>query len=357
MSKVFILTVLLVTACIDPIDFEVPAGVGDSIVVQGRVVLGESSFVEIAISRLFDFSPESRQPVSVREVMLFDDNNNEMLLETRTPGFYKETLDSTTPIQAVVGRGYKIRIETFDNRTFESTMDIMPANFTPDELNLSITQINGVDGLGNQILVDRLNLSIDTQVDNTTDGGIYWEVNAIYRVTDSGINDPDGIVKTCYFNKTADVNEIFVLDPGALVGGRVTDFDIGLLRIDSRFAEGFYYEVLQYSLSRDAFRYWNGIDILSEREGNMFDGPVGEIPSNLSNIDNDQDFIFGYFFATQEEVIRKRVDPALVAGVPPFCPSASMCFAGPGSNCICAPCCDCLEDPDATLIRPDFWID
>ena len=348
---------ILAVACIDPIDFEVPAGLSNSIVLQGRVVKGDSSYVELNVSRLFDFSPESRQPVSVRKVTFFDDRNNEMILETRTPGVYRQTLDETTPIQAEIGTGYRLRVETFDNRIYESTSDIMPSNGAPESLNVSITQELIPDLLGNFEPVDRVRLGINASIDNEADGGIYWEINTIYQITDSGINDPDGIVKTCYLNKTADVNEIYVLDPEELQGGRIEDFELAVTPIDFRFGEGLYYEVKQFSLSPGAFSYWNGIDILSEREGNMFDGPVGEVPTNFVNINDPDDFVFGYFFASEESIARVRVDPSVTGPVRTLCPSSSPCFAGPGGDCICGLCCDCLIDESSTTERPSFWID
>lgn len=355
--KSFFLMMLMTVSCIDPIDFDVPAGLANSIVLQGRVVKGDPSFVELGVSRLFDFSPESRQPVSVRKVTFFDDNNNEMLLETRTPGSYKQILDNTTPIQATIGTGYRIRVETFDNRIYESQSDILATSGRPVSLDVAVTQVLVPDSRGNFEPEDQIKLSIDSDIENSGSGGIYWEVNTVYRVTDDGINDPDGIEKTCYLNKTANVNQIYVLDPGDLAGGKVEDFELTVTPLDFRFGEGLYYEVRQYSLSQGAFKYWNSINILSEREGNMFDGPVGEIPTNFENINDPEDAIFGYFFAAQEDIIRKRVDPELASTARTLCPSPNPCFAGPGGNCICGLCCDCLIDPSATLIKPAYWID
>ena len=113
---------LLCQACIDPIDFEVSNEFSDSVVIQGRVVRADPSFIEVNISRLFDFSPESRQPLAVQEVIVFDDLGNEMELTTRTPGIFRQELDASTPIQAEIGRGYRLRVRTFDGRNIELSL-------------------------------------------------------------------------------------------------------------------------------------------------------------------------------------------------------------------------------------------
>lgn len=355
--RISLLFGILLVSCVDQIDFEVPGGLSDSIVIQARVVKGDPSFVEVDVSRLFDFSVESRRPVSVKRVVVTDDNSNEMVLETRVPGSYFEILNASTPIQAEVGRGYKLRVETLDNRIFESSMDIMPVNRKPKDLKLSIASVRSIDNLGNPSETNKVKLSLDTEVNIETNGGVFWEISNIYKVTDQGISDPENVIKTCYVEDNVNVNEIYVLDPTQLREGNISDYELTFARIDRRYGEGLYFVVKQYSLSQGAFRYWNGINILSERSGNIFDGPAGEIESNFTNINDPESVAFGYFYATQEEIIRERANLPELESVANICPSEKACFAPGGDSCICGLCCDCLLDPNSTTVRPAFWVD
>lgn len=346
---VVIICIAIHTGCIDEINFEVPAGLSESVVIQGRVVLGEEeSFVEVNVSRLFDFSPESRQSVSIKNLILYDSNGNQMELDTRQPGKYKVILDENTPIQANVGTGYRISFETFDNRSYESSFDVLLENREPVALNLSITQTTLPDILGVFTEFDQVTLDITTDIDNTQSGGLYWDIKNIYALTDSP--DPPTEPKTCYITKTVNVNEIYVLDPSELTSDRIENYELLSSLIDWRFAEGIYYEVKQYSVSNGAYDYWDAVNVLSEREGTMFDGPVGQIPTNLKNETDSKDPIFGYFFATQERIIRIKVSPDLVGPIRPFCPRPSPTM---GINS----CDDCLIEPQATTTKPDYWID
>jgi len=346
---------LLYQACIDPIDFEVSNEFSDSVVIQGRVVSSDPSFVEVNISRLFDFSPESRQPLAVQEVIIFDDQGNQMELTTRTPGIFRQELDSTTPIQAEVGRGYSIRVRTFDGRTIESTTEIMPPNLPPRDIDISRISEMVINEFNQFEAQPRIRLSVDADIDETLNAGLYWEVRSIFRVTDSGINDM--VQRTCFIDRITSIEDIYVLDPEEFSGAQIDDFELVTIALSPNFSEGYYFQVKQYSLSESAFSYWNGIDILSEREGSVFDRPVGEVPSNLVNVDDPSSPVFGFFFASEEEVIRKRIPDELFTDVSTVCPMAGGCTNGPGGACTCGVCCDCRDEDNSTQIRPDFFED
>ncbi len=341
-------------ACIDPIDFDVPPGVGNSIVIQGQVVKGENSYVEIVVSRLFDFTPESRQPVNVKTVELFDTKGNEMILEPRDQGYYREVLDSSTPIQAEVGTGYSIRVLTFDGRTYESGTDVIVP--VPKVRGLNVTKIVGsaVNALGQIEESERIRLSIDSDINTDQGGGQYWKIFEVFKISDSPI-DADITQKTCYV--TFEQLDINVLDLSILSGNIIEDYELTMKPIDFRFYEGLFFEVHQLSLSSGSFRYWSSISDLYSREGNMFDAPVGEVPSNIANVDNDKDIVFGYFYASEEEVARVKVPLSLVGNPEPYCPP-DFAATVPGSDeCTWGLCCDCLNTKESTLLRPSYWID
>lgn len=161
-------------ACLDPIEFDVPAGLSDSVVIQGRVVRSDTSFIEVIVSKLFDFSPESRQPVRLSDVTLINDLNNRMTLRQISPGYYKQILDDNTLIQAQVGQGYKIIVNLEDGRTFESELDILPEGNQPEALEILQIQEEVRTAQGLTIKQDKLKIQVDTKISNNTNGGIYW---------------------------------------------------------------------------------------------------------------------------------------------------------------------------------------
>ena len=346
------LSLLLTSACIDPIEFEVPAEFSDSLVIQGKIVKGEPSYVEVNINRLYDFTPESRAPVNVAQVFLFDEAGTEMELTTRVPGRYRQVLDQNSPIQPEVGKGYRIRVRALDGRTIDSELDFLPPNIGPQRLNITGVEELVINQFDDFVSVPKIQLSVDTEIDLNSGGGLFWDIRSVFQVTDSGLDDE--IIRTCWIDRITNVNDIYVLDPSLFSNNQVNDYELARISINNMLNEGYYFVVRQSSLSPTAFEYMRGIDILSEREGNVFDRPVGEVPSNLTNVDNPEEEVFGYFFSTEEKVLRERVPENLYAGVPALCPTDN-CFIPGNPICVCGYCCDCRKEEGSTTERPSFF--
>ncbi len=134
---VVLVCVVFINSCIDPIEFDVPAGLSDSVVIQGHVVKGEESYVEVSISNLFDFTAESRKLVNVESVDLIDDQGNELSLKPVKIGYYRSLLSDSTNIQAEIGTAYKVRVRTLDDRVYESSLDEMLLVANISSLNVS----------------------------------------------------------------------------------------------------------------------------------------------------------------------------------------------------------------------------
>lgn len=347
-----VLTLIFSSACVDQIDFEVPAEFSDTLVIQGKIVKGDPSYVEVIINRLFDFSPESRARVNVQEVFLFDDSGTEMELTTRSPGSYNVILDENSPIQPEVGKGYGIRVRALDGRVVESGLDFLPPNSAPERLNINEVEEVFINPFNEFQSFPRVRLSIDTEVDNTSNGGLLWDVRSIFQVTDSGLDDE--IIRTCWIDRITNANNIYVLDPSQLSENQVNDFQLTTIPMNRELAEGYFFEVTQLSLSPRAFEYWRGIDILSEREGSVFDSPVGEVRSNYTNLTDPEDQVFGYFFASEASILREKVPEIISMQVDSLCPTDN-CFIPGNPVCVCGFCCDCRKEEGALEERPAFF--
>ena len=352
---VLAISLLMITniSCVEKIDLDVPAGLSDNVVIQGRVVLGTPNRVEVFSGRLFDFSAESRFELNLKEVIFMDDMGNEMILDDIAPGTYNTEIKDDDPIKIEVGRQYKLQVTTFDNRIYESSLDVLKPNVVPTSMSMGVVEELETNPVGNQIPVDRLEIYIDSKFDQN-DQGVFWEIENTYKLTDTPV-DLGVVMKTCYITQTATATSIPVLDLNNLLSGEVKDFVLIRHSIDFKMAEGMYFEVRQYSLSEEATNYFQSASILVEREGGLFEDPVGLIQSNFSNINDSEDLVYGFFYATQEEMIRMKVPVELVGAMAPGCPPPPRPSPGPGCNL--GICCDCLIDPGSTVLRPEYWVD
>jgi hypothetical protein len=178
-----------------------------------------------------------------------------------------------------------------------------------------------------------------------------------FRTTDEGLTEPPSDPKTCYVTESTLVNNVPSAS-GQNFAGQINDLAILQERLDARFAEGYYLSVFQQSLTRGAFNYWAGVGQLINREGTIFEPPVGKLVSNIKNIDDPDDEAFGYFYAAQQDTIRLFVSPEFADTPSVRCPVIFDTVDPNFDYCESVPlCCNCLSADRSQLERPDFWVE
>jgi len=113
---------------------------------------------------------------------------------------------------------------------------------------------------------------------------------------------------------------------------------------------------VQESLSKGAFEYFFAIGETLKLSGSMFDAAPGKIRSNLFNVNDPEDEVFGYFYATEQLISNVKFTPDLL-GI--FAnPNNCVQVVPPSFNplsCRFIPCCDCSRDINTSLEKPDYW--
>ncbi len=365
--RLFLGMSLLSTGCLDKIDFPSLQEEQRAIVVEGSLRLGNPSVANITISRLFDFSADGLKAVNLRSAILMDDLGNRRDLEEIRPGEYETKIfPGDTDFAVQIGRSYQMQIATFDGRTFISSPEPLLAVDQVGEVTVRPIQRETINHLEQFEFLDLFEFSVNAPVviGPTGKANRYrYFLEQTYKLTDSpvpgfGVPEPPP-PKTCFVTEITDVTSVLVFD-GNRFGG-TSEVKIPLLealRNRSVFAEGYYLTVYQQSLSEGAFRYWNEISQVIERNGNMFEAPAGKIRSNFVPTEESPDGeVFGYFYATQEDTARLYVAPSMADNPANYCPGPPSPPA-PGERCLPRfPCCDCLLADGSTLDQPSFWVE
>ena len=352
----------LITGCLDSIDFEQPDTINDRIAIQGKLVKGSPSFVQVTIRRVFDFKAAPRL-ISARAVTLSDELGNTISLSTRAEGiFFKEIQADDPNIKIDFDKSYKIIVEIFDGQIFESTLETILPTPTPTELKVKRIQKDIIGPTGEIITRDNfVGFTIDTPLEVSPGLGnvkLLWELEATYKITDTpethgrsecAATRIDAQNKVCYASFSPATNFI-PLDGTQLSVNAISDLIIYETIISSIFSEGYYLNVFQQSLTDETFEYWSQVKNVTDRIGNIFEAPAGKVKSNITNTSNPAGETFGYFYATEEKVIRVFVDSILVDMPRISCP-------GMLSTTGQAPreCCDCLTLENATTEKPIWW--
>jgi len=327
---------LILPSCLDDIDFDRPDTIENGIAIQGKLVKGDPSFIRVTLRRIFDFSENARL-INARTVTLMDEEGNALVLDSRQEGVFIEEIQNNNPdISIDYGKSYKIRVETFDNRVFESSLEqLLPAP-TPTDLRVSKVLREGIDALGRIVDREFLAFTLDTplQLNEGEDNvKLLWELEATYKLSDTPesynrracfpirVDNVDN--KTCFITSSP-IRNFIPLDGATINSTSISDFTLYETTSSSLFAEGYYLTVLQQSMSN----------------------------TNFVNVNDPNDEVFGYFYATEERPIRIFVSPKFADETQITCP-APLTEDGRADNT----CCDCLTAGDATTERPIWWLE
>ena len=274
--------------CLDEISFPSLNDEQTAIVVEGSLRIGNPSVAEVSITRLFDFSADGLKTVNLREAVLIDEDGNTRDLKEIRPGVYRtEVFENDQDFEVTLGRSYQMRIATFDNRSFISDLDPLLPVQKVGALSVELTVKDVVDQFGEFSTLDLLSFSVNAPLgtgQNGEAGRFRYVLEQTYKLTDSPVTgNPPADPKTCYITENTDVTSALIFDGNDFVSG-LQELKIPLVDIvknNTVFSEGYYLTAYQQSLSEDAFRYWNEISQVIDRDGNMFESPAGRIRSNF----------------------------------------------------------------------------
>ena len=346
------------SSCLEKIELDIPEANQDNIAIQGKLTYGDPSVVEVTISKIFDFTG-GQSLIVVKEATLIDESGNEVELEEGVQGNYSWMFSDSDPIQIQIGQSYQMRIVTFNNSTYLSTFEPLVDVPKAEDLSFEIVQREEIDPITGDIAnLDFLQFSVSTPL--TAEGAtersrLFWQFESTYEITDSPLL-PSEDPKTCYITSLLNPGVVQTVNGNDFEGNSLVNYPIYERNIGSNFAQGYMLTVFQRSLGRDAYNYWDQVGQSVERDGNMFEAPAGKILSNFVNVDDPNEDVFGYFYATVEDVIRVKVNPEDVGNPGMLCPPNVP--PPPGGGCPVLVCCDCLNPGpigESTLQQPIWW--
>jgi len=343
--------IFILFSCLDKIDLDVPAGLEDSIVIRGELIKGEPSTIVVYVGRVFNFDLTSRTPFNARSVDLMDDSGNKMNIVSIQDGVHRHTFSLADPVQVMEGGKYKIRVSTFDGRTYESRLEEILPLPEKGKMKAVPSNITVLNDRGQQEDLFAVQFLLDTPVDieeREQNARLVWTPERTFKITDN-------LQTVCYVTGNVNINDIFVLDGTIFGTDTVKDIPLSQTLLSSDFFEGYYYTIYQKSVSKGAFDYWNQTKQVIERTGNLFEAPAGRITTNITNTENEEDDVFGYFMAYAQDTIRLYVPPNQFESEGRACPPNVP--APPGGGCAVPVCCDCPSAAGSQVRRPEFWIE
>lgn len=301
-------------ACVDQIDLEAGKGLEKSFYIEGELIKGDPSLVFVTISRVFDFTAGSSGVINVRLVQLEDEVGNVLELENRSlSGLYFEFIDSqTTGFDVVVGREYRMRVNTLDDQTYES--DWVTLLQAPNMLDVRVEEKTKTI-LANpnlDIYEDRpyFDVVVDTYLGDTLSDEnvrLKWSmVQQMYTTFHGG----DGNYILREIRDPVNLSAIPILD-GRLFGtdAVLENYPFHEMPMDSRFAEGYNLTIYQQALNETAYQFYAQTNEVLGFDGSLFSSTPGRITTNFTNITDPDIAAFGVFNATAQDTFRLCISP------------------------------------------------
>ena len=341
-SRTFILNILIFfIGCAEPYPVEVD---GKSfLVVDGSITNhpGPHS-VKLSLSTVFadELNGGHFLPIEGAQVSVVDNEGNRFELEDVGRGIYQ-----TRPeVQGVIGRAYSIQILTDDEKYYQSVEEVLQEPVRIDSVYFKRTKKDDINQYGNVEQQGRIQYYIDFTIEEGSYLRWDWESTFQFKNPD----DPFNSNQLCYVNESS-TQFVKLLDGTHFSERLVQNEELVDIGIDWRYNFEHSLNVKQYSMSEEAYQFWELIRKQLKQIGTIFDPTPGRIIGNVHNMNDPDEPVLGYFGAyglTEKRVFVEAAEIGKLIQVLEVCTTDP-----PGA----AYCDDCTEYPGAYLQKPSWW--
>lgn len=311
MKKIIVLffSVIIISSCIEEYWPDVLPKYHYALVVDGEITNKPGPYT-IKLSSSSDINNPSFRPFVGCEVVISEEQGENEILEEKEEGVYSTSIDG---IRGECGKSYKLSIITPKGEYYETEFDKMSFSTEIDTIYTEIEYQPHPDYDFRNITGFRF--YVDNFTSEFKDNYYLWKLeptykfNANYRITYywdgqmHSFSNSDSFY-TCYLTKT--VPEIFIFNTIDLASPKISKFPLHYVTTETKeLSIRYSLLVKQYSLTKDAYQYWENIKSLENEQGTLHSRLPFQIHGNLKNIEDNNEHALGYF--TVAGISEKRV--------------------------------------------------
>ena len=299
----FISIILLISSCIEPIDFST-VSVESNLVVNARIT-NEFKFHTVELSRTIPVDSSKVSPETNAKVSLLDETGFVYNFQETSSGIY----NSVNEFAAEANKTYTLNIETSKGRKYSSSAETLPANASIAEIT---TNVENNEIAGTEELVIKVNSNI-----SGGEGKYYryeydetykiktpiWSSRKLLIISDKPPYEFQLVDKTpeedgigfCYGNQQS--KRILVTETLSLAQDQVVGFPIRQIPLDD-YIIGIRYSILvkQYVINRTTFEFYSLLETFSNPDDIFSQTQVGNIVSNIKSVEQpNEDKVIGFF--------------------------------------------------------------
>ncbi len=378
---------LLIDGCIDRVQFDIEGNKALTIAITGFITDQPGPY-EIQVRRSFPVSESNwyEAPVAVKQMLIIDNEGKEDVLKEKKVGFY----ETDENFRSVNGKSYRLRVEFFDGKIYESVADTLQTISKLDTIYSRYRTFTNVTG-GFEFYFD---VFFNTRSNLEKNFYFFWNFRATFKVNTNpeleleenpkgstpcsyididcegchpcnmlpkctGLRNVGNVAEpkfirvapctccTCWYSIYND--RPILTNYEYLNQGRFENFKVGSIRLDDYILQSkIYIDVDQFTISRPTYLFYKAIKDQKDGATSLFQPPSGSIPSNFRQIAGSPEPIIGFFYAAS--VSRKTI-VLTKDNVPP----GGYAFVQGPLRLLKRTCVGIY--PNSTTTRPSFWVD
>lgn len=355
---VCLLSIFWFGGCLEEIALNAPIVNPESIAIRGVLKAGDTVKVIVRITNVSNFRAfEIPEPIRNARVFVEDELGDKLEVPMEESGDYQLIMpEGHSDFRIEPGKFYKLSVELPDGRHYRSTVE--PLHPVPEPTSLTFGKFKREFGneIGNIVVKEYLDFRVNTpiiQPDGQEKSYLKWSAKGVFRFSEppNFNGNPLPSPKICFSYEDLNLETVIIFNGAESRLDTLYNFHLLEKLMDYRFHEGYYLTVYQQSLSAGAYHYWEQVKDLINLDGTVYDPPPGEIKGNIRNVNDETEDVFGYFYATQETLIRKYIPRGLTNSAR-FCPDRITIENYMDTQ---RQCFNCLLRPGSTYEKPDFW--
>lgn len=300
------LLVILCHACIEPYEAEVGED-HDLVCFESSLVKGADEQV-LRISRASRLGKPEWKPEPGCLAIIEDDQNNVYTYTEDDPGVYRLQI----PDQELrFDRRYRLHVITAEGVVYESTWESIQRGTQVDSLYYRIE--DRFDDI-HQEMMHGVRFYVDVKASDTLSRFYRWQLTETYEFTSvapityyltgdplapSASFDDEWKFYRCWM--TRDINELFLTSTSHLSVNEKLQIPLYYVASNTeRLKIKYSLLVRQYPLTSEAYNYWEKARFETKESGGLYSRQPGQPICNIANIDNEDELVLGYFWASEE---------------------------------------------------------
>ena len=250
-----------------------------------------------------------------------------------------------------LGSAFSIEIRMPDGNVFRSEPEVIVESPPTGSVGAKYavrTELNELDNIVEEEYVEAY-VTAPLVNDNGQKVSLRWDLSGAFEYREIPcIDDPFFNAMSCYVDVLNRKNEVNVVIGSETGSNQIENLKIGETVADYKFFSSYYFNVVQKTLSDKAAIYWSQIASSITRAGTIFDVPPGQVTTNIFNVDDVNQDVLGFFYASAVDTLRHKVTRDESGDQRHQCSNEA--YPRPGH------CCDCATTygPE-TRKKPSYW--